>query len=113
MNIVFFSVCDSLPSTIDPTIATNTLQRQRLSLLDNIRYCLGTVANALFAEFIIPQDLCEEACNESKGSTERGRALLDCVASRIELSPSDFTKVVRSILFLQPVAKALVKSYGE
>ena len=74
------------------------------------------MANSLFAEYMIPQGVCELVCIGNKGASERGVALLDCVESRIEAVPSDFTKVVLILEadgFLQPGAEELVKSYCE
>ena len=74
------------------------------------------MANSLFAEYMIPQGVYELVCNGNKGASERGVALLDCVESRIEALPSDFTKVVYILEgegFLQPGAEEQVKSYCE
>ena len=74
------------------------------------------MANSLYAEYMIPQRVCELVCNGNKGASERGVALLDCVESRIEAVPSDFTKVVLILEgegFLRHVAEGLVKSYCE
>ena len=110
-SLIYFST-----STIDPTVATNALRKQRSLLLKLIRHCLHSLANSLFADSIIPQDVCERACNQTLTSSERGVALLDCVESRIEAVPSDFTKVVHILEgegFLRPGAEELVKSYCE
>ena len=113
---LFFCFSISLPSTIDPTVATNALRKQRSLLLNLIRHCLPTLANSLFAESMIPQDVYERACNQTSTSSERGVALLDCVESRIEALPSDFTKVVHILdeePFLAPGVEELRKSYCE
>ena len=113
---VIFCFSTSLPSTIDPTVATNALRKKRSLLLNLIRHCLPSLANSLFADSIIPQDVCERACNKTLTSSERGVALLDCVESRIEALPSDFTKVVHILEaepFLAPGVKELCESYCE
>ena len=70
--------------------------------------------NSLYAEYMIPRRVYELVCNENKCLGERGVALLDCVESRIEAVPSDFTKVVHILEeepFLESLAKDLVESY--
>ena len=65
---------------------------------------------------MIPQVVYELVCIGNKGASERGVALLDCVESRIEAVPSDFTKVVNILEgegFLRPGAEELVNSYCE
>ena len=60
--------------------------------------------------------MCERACNQTLANNEKGVALLDCVQSRIEAVPSDFSKVVHILEgegFLRPGAEELVKSYCE
>ena len=97
-------------------MATNAFRKQRSLLLNLIRHCLPEVANSLFAEYTIPQGVYELVCNGNKDASERGVALLDCVESRIEAVPSDFTKVVDILEadgFLEPGAEELVKSYCE
>ena len=65
---------------------------------------------------MIPEEVYELVCNGNKGARERGVALLDCVESRIQAVPSDFTKVVNILEeedFLRPGAEELLKSYCE
>ena len=103
----------SLLSSVDPTVSTTVFRKQRGLLLNLVRHCLPSLANSLFAQSIIPQDVCEIACNKTLTSAERGVALLDCVESRIEAVPSDFTKVVHILEeepFLESLAKNLVES---
>ena len=74
------------------------------------------MANSLYAKYMIPQEVYELACNGNKGASERGVALLDCVESRVEAVPSDFTEVVDILEadgFLEPGAEELIKSYSE
>ena len=74
------------------------------------------MANSLFAEFMIPKSIQQKVCNEHKDVNERGVALLDCVESRLEVMPSDLTKVVdilESEPFLRSLADRLVDSYCE
>ena len=107
---------DALPPTIDSMVATNAFRRQRDLLLNLIRHCLPSLANSLLAQYIIPQDLCERACNPILGSAERGGALLDCVQARIEAVPADFTKVLHILEeepFLRSQATDLIQSYSE
>jgi hypothetical protein len=63
---------------------------------------------------MIPRGVYELACNENKGPSERGVALLDCIESRIEAVPSDFAKIFHILEaepFLRTLAHALIKSY--
>jgi hypothetical protein len=63
---------------------------------------------------MIPRGVYELACNENKGPSERGVALLDCIESRIEAVPSDFTKIIHILEaepFLESQAHALIRSY--
>jgi hypothetical protein len=95
-------------------VATAAFREQRELLLKRIRHCLPSLANSLLSQWIIPQDLCETACNKTLTSTERGVALLDCIESSIEAVPSDFTKVVHILKadgYLESLADALIKSY--
>ena len=116
LGICYCSVSTSLPSTIDSTKAVSAFRSQRTLLLNLIRHCLPSLANSLLAEFMIPQDICEKACNQNLGSTERGVALLDCIESQLEAKPSDFTKLVdilKSEPFLTERAEKLVEDYCE
>ena len=109
-----FSQFPSLPPTIDPTLATDALRTQRGRLLNLLRHCLLGIADSLFSERIIPREVHEKAGKQLLDSTERGVALLDCVESRIEIVPSDFTKVVHILEaepFLESLAKDLIQSY--
>ena len=111
-----FSSPPSLPPTIDPAVALHCFRSQRGLLLNLIRHCLPSLANSLLAENIIPQDLCERACNQCLGSGERGGAVLDCIEAAIQAMPSDFTAVVQileSERFLESEAKKLVENYCE
>jgi hypothetical protein len=63
---------------------------------------------------MIPRGVYELACNANKVPSERGVALLDCIESRIEAVPSDFTKIIHILEaepFLESQANALIKSY--
>ena len=97
-------------------MAINAFRSQRELLLNPIRHCLPPLANSLFGKTMIPGCVCEKACNQSLSSNEKGVALLDCIQSRLEVKPSDFTNLV-SILesepFLKDLAEKLVKEYCE
>jgi hypothetical protein len=97
-------------------VATDTLRRHHKPLLNLIRHCLPQVTDSLFSQAIIPRHVYEKACNEHLGSTERGVVLLDCVMSRLEAVPSDFSKVVdilKAEPFLESLANDLILSYCE
>ncbi len=111
-----YSRSASLPSTIDATLAVQAFTSQRCLLLNLIRHCLPSLANSLLAKCMIPRDIYKKACNETRGSSERGVTLLDCIEARIELVPSDFTKVLRILQeepFLEELADGLIHSYCE
>ena len=68
----------------------------------------------VYAQRIISHEVYEKACNENRGSNERGGALLECVEAKIEVRPSDFTRVIRileSDPFLEVLVEKLVQSY--
>ena len=65
---------------------------------------------------MIPQNVSEKVRNQSLDSTDKGMALLDCIESRLEDKPSDFTKLVdilESEPYLAEQAKKLVEDYCE
>ena len=65
---------------------------------------------------MIPQEIYEKACNENRGSSERGVALLDCLEARIEAIPRDFRKILQILQeqpFLEVLADKLIHSYCE
>jgi hypothetical protein len=95
-------------------VATAAFREQRDFLLKRIRHCLPQIPDSLFAESMIPRGVYELACNENKGPSERGVALLDCIESSIEAVPSDFPKIVDILKadgYLESLADALIKSY--
>ena len=112
----YCSVSVLLPSTINPTVAINAFRSQLDLLLNLIRHCLPSLASSLYAKSMIPGDIKEKACNLNLGSNERGVALLDCVQSKLEGEPSDFSKfvaILESEPYLRSQAKQLVKNYCE
>ena len=109
-----FSHFTSLPPTLDPTVATDALRTQRGRLLNLLRHCLPEIADPFFAQRMISRKIRDKAFNSHLDITERGVALLDCVESRIEAVPSDFTNVVHILEeepFLASLAKDLIQSY--
>ncbi len=92
-----------------------SFRSQREGVLKRIRHCLPSLANSLYAQFLITQDVLEKAINESVGF-EKSVALLDCVEARIEAEPLDFIKVVQVLeteRYLESLATQLVHSYRE
>ena len=74
------------------------------------------MANSLLAKFMIPNSMQQKACNENRDVNERVVALLDCVESRLEAMPSNFTIIVEILEaepFLRSLADKLVHSYCE
>ena len=97
-------------------MAIKAFRSQRTLVLNLIRQSLISVANSLYAEFMIPREVYEKASNQSLGSNERGVALLDSVQSKLEGEPSDFIKfvvILESDSYLRSQAEKLVKSYCE
>jgi hypothetical protein len=95
-------------------VATAAFGEQHQLLLNLIRHCLPQIPSSLLAECIISRGVYEFTCNENKGPSERGVALLDCIRSRIEAVPSDFAKIIKILEaepFLKSQANALIKSY--
>ena len=115
LSYLFFSSVQ-LPAVIDRRVAATTFKNQRAGLLKLIHRCLPSLAHSLYAQFLIPRDAHERAINKSIGVGEKGVALLDCIEARIEVVPSDFTKIVRVLESepeLQAIASQLVQSYCE
>ena len=115
MKVVFFS---SLPASIDPAVAIDALRSQRDKLQNLLQHCLLGVSQSLYSRSIIPNQVLDTVRNHhlKLNSTERCAYLLDCVESRIEVLPSDFTEVIRILVedpFLQQLAEDLVQSYCE
>ena len=114
--MLFSSHFTSLPSTIDPTVAADAFRTQRNLFLNLVRHCHLQIADSLFSKKIIPTQVKDKVINPHLDISERVVALLDCVESRIEAVPSDFTKVVHILEeepFLESLAKDLVESYGK
>ena len=65
---------------------------------------------------MIPEGVKENACNSNLARKERGMALLDCVQSKIEENPSNFSKFVVILgltdSFLKSQAEKLVENYN-
>ena len=72
------------------------------------------MANSLFAEFLIPQDVYDRVQDVHQNITERVGTLLDCIEAKIEAIPSDFRKVIKTMAsehFLRAVVDELIHSY--
>jgi len=106
--------CYSSPPTTD---SVKAFRRQRGLLLSLLRHCsLPSLANSLLAGGLISRGVCELACNDNRGSSERGAALLDCIETSIEAVPSRLQKVVDILKkepFLREVVSGLVHHYSE
>ena len=112
----WYSIPPSLPSAIDPTLAVNSIRSQRDLLFKLTPHCLPSLAESLYSQFIISQDVLDNVCNQSLAIGDRVRALLNCIEGRVDAVHSDFTKVVhilQSDPFLSHGAEMLVKSYCE
>ena len=76
--------------------------------------CLISFANKLYADSIISQKTFEEATNSNLDKGDRTVTLLSAIEARIEVHPSDFTKLV-NILDSEPnlstLTEGLVHSY--
>ena len=118
-NCYKYALCryiPTLPSTIDSTAAANSIRSQGPLLVNLVSHCLLSLANSLYAQFIITRDVHKKACNQSLEVDERARALLDSVEARVEAVPSDFGKFVQILSddsFLNCTVEMLLKSYGE
>ena len=111
----------SLPSAIDPTVAIDAFRTQRDQLLNLLQRSLhGAIFDSLCSSGIIPEHVRDtmrpgQAPGQGPGKSNYA-FLLDCLESRIEAVPSDFTVVVLTLEkdhFLQQLAKDLVQSYCE
>ena len=114
----YYSIFSSaqLPATIESTVAVAAFRSQREGLLKLIRHCLPSLAQALYAQELIPEDTRDETTNKSVKMSERSVALLDCLEARSEALPADFIKIVHileSEPFLESMASQLVHSYCE
>ena len=115
-NIFLVCFLRSLPTTIDCTVAMNSIRSQRNLLFNLIRHDPLSLANSLYSKFMISQNVCDDVCNQSLGISCRVNTLLNCMEDRVKASPSDFTEVVHILeadSFLRPGAEELVKSYCE
>ena len=105
-----------LPSTIEATVAVQTFRSQRGLVLNLFRHCLISLADTLYAESIISQEVYDIAYNEYIGKNQRCAALLDCVEARVGLVPLDFNKVLHILQcqpFLESLADRLILTYCE
>ena len=104
-----------LPVTIDPVKAVSAFKSQRGELGTLICNDLTNIANKLYADSIIPQKTLDEAINSSLGKDDRTVALLSAIEAKIEVRPSDFTKLVNildSDPYFSTLAEGLVHSYN-
>ena len=104
-----------LPATIDPVKAVSVFKSQLGKLSTIIRNDLTNIAIKLYADSIIPQKTLDEVTNRSLGKDDRTVALLNAIEAKIEVRPSDFTKLVNildSEPYLSTLAKGLVHSYN-
>ena len=88
--------------------ALSVFRSQRELLLNLLKHCLLKVANTLFAEGMISEEVYETASNTSKSPSERGVALIDCLETRLKAFPEDFRRVVE-ILETEPYLRTLVE----
>ena len=109
-----FTSSSLLPDTIDPVKAVNAFKSYRGKLSTIIRNDLTNIANKLYADSIIPNKTLNKAINSSLGEDDRTVALLNAIEAKIEVRPSDFTKlvdIVDSEPYLSTLAEGLVHSY--
>jgi hypothetical protein len=92
-------------------VATAAFKEQRQHLLKRVRHCLPQIPDSLFAEGIISRGVYEHACNESKGASERGVALLNCVESSIEAHFTKIVHILKADAYLESLADAIIESY--
>ena len=110
-----FTNSSLLPVNIDPVKAVSTFKSQLGKLSTIIRNDLTNIAIKLYADSIIPQKTLDEATNSSLSKYDRTVSLLSAIAGRIEVQPSDFTKLVEildSEPYLSALAEGLVHSYN-
>ena len=104
-----------LPVTIDPVKAVSAFKSQRGKLSTFICNDLTNIANKLYADSIIPQKTLDEVTNSSLGKDDRTVALLSAIEAKINVRPSDFTKLVNildSEPYLSTLTERLVHSYN-
>ena len=104
-----------LPVTINPVKAVSTFKSQRGKLSTFICNDLTNIANKLYADSIIPQKTLDEVTNSSLGKDDRTAALLSAIEAKINVRPSDFTKLVNildSEPYLSTLAEGLVHNYN-
>ena len=110
-----FTNSSLLPVTIDPVKAVSVFRSQRGELSTIICNDLANIANKLYADFIISQKTLDEAINSSLNKGDRTVALLSAIEAKLEVQPSDFTKLVDildSEPYLSTLAEGLVHSYN-
>ena len=114
--IVLFYSSPSLPVPIDSTVAVNFFRSQRDVLLNLLRHCLPTIAGKLYAKFLSPQDVHDDALNRNLKSSERVTAVLDCIEARIKFVGADFKAIIdifNSESFLQSPTKEIIRKFCE
>lgn len=93
-----------------------SFRKLREGLLSLTRQCLPSLANSLYAQSLIPQDVYEEVTDRNVGKGERSAALLDCIEARTKTVPLDFIKIVGILEaepYLESLATQLVQAYCE
>ena len=97
-------------------MAVGAIRGQRGLLRNLFRHCLPTLADALFSEGVIPEDLKMRACNMYLDANVRSVELLDCIEARVRAVPSDFTKfigILKEERLFESQPEELIRRYCE
>ena len=89
------------------------LTRISADLIKNLKHCISEVADRLFAEDLIPEDLNDRVASKDPSAT---REVVQCLIGRIKLDSKEFVKVVeilQGVSFLQACIEKLKKCYSE
>ena len=100
----------SLPSVIDPKLASKCFIKHHNDMKGLIKHCLITVAGKLYSEVMIPEDV-YEVCIESGTKNEKAATLLNSVKADIGTNFAKFVEILRSEPYLESLADKLVTSY--
>ena len=89
------------------------LTRTSADLIKNLKYCVSEVADRLFSEDLIPEDLNDRVASKDPSAT---REVVQCLIGRIKLDPNEFVKVVeilQGFSFLKACVEKIKECYSE
>ena len=107
-------VSDTLPATIDASIAVQVFQEKQGVLASLLQSNLTTLSSRLLSENIISPEQQQEALHSSAIPMTRAVNLLNVVQCKIQHEPRvfvEFVRILESLPSLQHLAHSLIQSY--